>query len=158
MRFTRSIPASDRRGFTMVELTVVLIISAILIGFAVPRLQAAFQQRDVTGARDGVLLMAARARARAMEQGRTVELRLRASDGVAEMVQGGTTIETFQFGPELGVEANSDVGNIVMCYGGRGFAVEPCSTSLSGAAQVEFTRAGYSAALEVWQLGQLRKL
>lgn len=158
MGFTRRQSASGRDGFTIVELAIVLIIASILLGLAVPRIQATFHQRDVDSARDGVILMAARARSRAMEDAQVVQLRLRPDAGVAEIVQGGGTIETFPFGEDLGVEAVSEIGDIVMCYTGRGFAVEPCSTHLSTPATVEFSRDGHTATLEVWQLGQLRKL
>lgn len=158
MRFTRATPASDRQGFTIVELAIVVMISSILIGVAVPRIQATFQQRDVNSARDGVILMAARARARAMETAATVEFRLLPGDARVVLVQGGTTVETFDFGDDLGVVAHSEAGDLVMCYTARGFATEPCSTHLSGPVRVEFWRRDHTAVLEVWQLGQLRKL
>src|SRR5688500_675954 len=71
MRRTRTQDGSDRRGFTLVELAVVLTIASILIGVAAPRITGAFQQRDVTGVRDSVILVAARARANAMERAQT---------------------------------------------------------------------------------------
>jgi prepilin-type N-terminal cleavage/methylation domain-containing protein len=157
MRFTRFERAGDRRGFTLVELAIVLTISSILIGVAVPRIQSTFHQRDVNGARDRVLLMAARARAQAMEQATTVQFQLRAGEGRARIVQGGTTVESYDF-DETGVEVTSAVGDVVMCYTARGFAAEPCSTHLYAPARVEFSRSGYTSALQVWQLGQLRKL
>ena len=148
----------DRRGFTLVELAVVLTIASILIGVAAPRIQATFHQRDVNGVRDGVILLGAQARARAMEQAQTVEFRLFLDDGYAEMVQDGQTLETLNFEDELGIEATGALDRIVMCYTARGFATEPCSTNLSSPARVTFSRRGHTAELEVWQLGQLRKL
>lgn len=158
MRSTGTERHSNRRGFTLVELAIVLTIGSILIGFALPRIQSTFHQRDVNGARDGVLLLSARARARAMEEAQTVEFHLRADDGFAAVVQAGDTIEVLRFEEELGVSARSEAGDLVMCYTARGFATEPCSTSLTGPTEVQFSRAGKTAALEVWQLGQLRKL
>ena len=158
MGTTRTTPTADRHGFTLVELAIVLIITSILIGVAVPRIQSTFHQRDVDGARDGVMLMAAQARARAMATSKVVKLRFEADDGYAQMVEGTTVVETFNFEDDLGVEATSGVGDFVMCYTARGFAIEPCSTHLTGPAIVTFERDGHDAALEVWQLGQLRKL
>ena len=157
MRPSGTNSGSDRRGFTLIELAIVLTIASILIGFTLPRIQSAGHQRDVNGARDGVLLLSARARSQAMEQAQTVQFRLRLDAGYAEIVQNGTTLERLNFEDELGVEATGD-SDIVMCYTARGFATEPCSSNLSSPARVTFSRAGHSAALEVWQLGQLRKL
>lgn len=158
MARTRMKYGSDRHGFSLVELAIVLTIASILIGFALPRIQSTFHQRDVNGTRDGIILLAARARARAMEQAQTVEFRLFANDGYAAVVQSGETVEVLRFEDELGIEAVSEVGDIVMCYTARGFATEPCSTNLTSPAEVTFSRSGFNAGLEVWQLGQVRKL
>ena len=157
MRSTRTDQVSARAGFTIVELAIVLIISSILIGFAMPRLQSAFQQRDVTGVRDGVILMAAQARVRAMETAQTIEFRLDTGAGVASILDSGDTVDVYRFQEELGVEADADSSVIRMCYTPRGFATTPCSTALGGPMDVEFSRAGFEAELEIWQLGQLRK-
>ncbi|HEX6589354.1 MAG TPA: prepilin-type N-terminal cleavage/methylation domain-containing protein [Longimicrobiales bacterium] len=149
--------AADRDGFTLVEVALVLTIAAVLIGFAVPQIQRGGHMRDVRGARDGVQLMGARARARAMEQARTVEFHLDVAGATAAIVEGGDTLERFAFGEELDVTATSSVEELVLCYTSRGFASEPCSTSI-GDLEVVFERAGHEASLEIWQLGQMRKL
>ena len=92
-----------------------------------------------------------------MEQGRTVEFHLRADDGWAGVIQAGETIEELDFA-DSGVEARSESGDIIMCYTARGYATLPCSTELSGPTEVDFYRGTITAGLEVWQLGQLRKL
>ncbi len=158
MRSTGRYRLSGRLGFTMVEMAIVLTIGSILIGFALPRLQDSLHRRDVSGTRDGVLLLAARARARAMEHAQTVEFHLSPDEGLAAVVQAGDTIEILRFGEELDVAARSDAGDLVMCYTARGYATEPCSTDLEGHAEVVFYRASNTASLEVWQLGQVRKL
>ncbi len=138
----------------------VVTIATVLIGFALPRMQTTFHQRDVNGARDGVMLLSARARARAMEQAQIVEFRLDVDRGLAAVTQAGDTVEVLRFA-DNGVSAVSEVGNIVMCYTARGFATERCSTNLESPADVTFSRTGtdgITASLEVWQLGQLRKL
>ena len=157
MRSTPGDRSSGRAGFTIVELAIVLIISSILIGFAVPRLQDAFQQREVTGIRDGVVLMAAQARALAMERAETIEFRLDTADSLAVILDSGDTVDVLRFGEEAGVAAVADSTVIRLCYTSRGFATTPCSTALGGPMDVVFERAGFEAAVEIWQLGQLRK-
>ena len=157
MRRNRMGRMMDRRGFTMVELAIVLIIGAILIGFALPQIQRGVHMRDVRGARDGVQLMAARARARAMERARTVEFHLDVDGGRSVLVEAGDTLEVYDFGHELGVTASSTVSDVVLCYTSRGFANARCSTTI-GQLDVSFERSGFEAGLEIWQLGQMRKL
>lgn len=149
--------ANGRLGFTMVELAIVLTIAAILIGFALPQLQRGATLRDVRGARDGVLLMGAQARARAMERGRTVEFHLDRDARRAAIIESGDTLEVFEFGDELGVEVTSASASIVLCYSSRGFTTPSCG-SVGSTAQVQFARSGYTAGLEIWPLGQMRKL
>lgn len=157
MRTTRSAPQRDRRGFTILELVIVLTIAGILVGIAVPQMRTAFHQREVTGARDNVILLSARARAMAMEQAETIRFRLDASAGIAEIIDDGATVERYRFESEHGVAASAEIEEVVLCYTPRGYATRPCSTTLSTPLQVEFSRSGQSARLEIWQLGQVRK-
>lgn len=147
----------DRLGFTLVEFAIVLTIAGILIGYAMPRLQEAYKQREVNGVRDGVVMLSAVARTRAMEQAETVTFVLNTTTGVAAVVDSGDTVNVYRFQAESGVSAEADSAIIRLCYGSRGFAVTPCSTTLGGPMDVEFTRGAFTASIEVWQLGQLRK-
>ena len=148
----------NRRGFTLVELAVVVTIASLLIGVAIPRITDAMHQRDAMGARDAVMLIASRARARAMERAETVQFTLDVSNGVAAIVDSGDTVEVVRYERDRGVESTASVTSIVMCFTGRGFATQPCSTTLGGPTQVTFSRMGQEARLEIWQLGQVRKL
>ena len=80
---------SDRLGFTIVELAIVLTIAGVLIGFAIPKIQDAYKQREVNGVRDGVVMLAAVARTRAMEQAETVTFSLNTTTGVAAVIDSG---------------------------------------------------------------------
>jgi prepilin-type N-terminal cleavage/methylation domain-containing protein len=148
---------TGRRGFTLVELAIVLTIAGILIGFAMPRIQDAYKQREVNGVRDGVVMLAAVARSRAMEQAETVTFTLDTGNGIAAVLDSGDTVEVLKFTDDAGVSAEADSTTIRLCYGPRGFAVSPCSTTLGGTMDVMFSRGSYEAAVEVWPLGQLRK-
>ena len=148
---------SDRLGFTIVELAIVLTIAGVLIGFAIPKIQDAYKQREVNGVRDGVVMLAAVARTRAMEQAETVTFSLNTTTGVAAVIDSGDTVNVLRFNTESGVSARADSTIVRLCYGARGFAVSPCSTTLGGPMNVVFYRGSYQALVEIWQLGQLRK-
>lgn len=168
MRPTGTDRTPDRHGFTIVELAIVLTIASILIGVAVPRITDAFRQREVNGVRDGIVLLAVQARARAMERARTVEFHLDTNAGIAAVIdagnsglpaviEAGDTIDALRFEADVGVTAAATPAHITLCYTPRGFATLPCSTTLSGPTEVVFSRGDFEAPVEIWQLGQLRK-
>ena len=71
--------ASRQRGFTMVELAMVLVIASVLMAMAAPKLAAAFRQRAVSGAGDQFVLAHSLARSTALRYGRVSELHIDAA-------------------------------------------------------------------------------
>lgn len=66
---------SDRRGFTLVELMMVVVIGGAIMLLGFPRLNQAFVSANLNGARSAVASTFARARAVAVETGRPTRLR-----------------------------------------------------------------------------------
>jgi prepilin-type N-terminal cleavage/methylation domain-containing protein len=57
------------RGFTLVELAIVLVIFGLMMAFAVPAVQRMGQTHSLKGARDDIMAQISMARARAMSSG-----------------------------------------------------------------------------------------
>lgn len=155
----RTTAAGVAGGFTIIELAIALMIGSILIGIAIPNIQSASMQREVNGARDGVMMLSSVARASAMDRARSIEFTLNTTNGTAMVVDPtiSDTIEVVRLNT-LGVAATATPATIKLCYTSRGYATTPCSTALGGPITVRFERGSYSARLEVWPLGQVRKL
>lgn len=146
-----------RAGFTMMELVIVVLVMSLLTGLALPRVTSALRQREADQVRDDAMMMAFRARSLALEKSRTIKFELDTSAGVAKILDGTTEIAVNRFATTTGARAQSNPALISMCYSVRGFAVEPCSTNVGTGVQVVFSRGGYSAAMRIWQLGQVTK-
>ncbi|MGQ0560273.1 MAG: pilus assembly FimT family protein, partial [Gemmatimonadota bacterium] len=65
-----------RHGFTLVELMIVLVIGMIMMGFAVPGFTRLTQSKNAQNARDNLVWMAMRTRARAIERGQVWQLQI----------------------------------------------------------------------------------
>ncbi len=71
--------ALRKRGFTMIELAIVLVIAGLLTAMAAPKLAAAFRQRSVSSAGDQFVLAHSLARSTALRYGRVSELHVDAA-------------------------------------------------------------------------------
>lgn len=144
---------TPRSGFTAIEMVVVVVIAGVLVTLAAPPFQRAVAQREVTGARDNVMLLAARARARAVERSRTVEFRLDTQQDRALVVEGTSIVEQIDVRAERGVDIEGD-GSYRLCYTARGFAAGSC-TNVTTPVDVTFSRGDNSAQMTIWALGQV---
>jgi prepilin-type N-terminal cleavage/methylation domain-containing protein len=64
----------NRRGFTVIEIIIVIVLIGVVAGLAAPRLRTALIRQDVRSARDALVNMHATARASAIQRGRFTAL------------------------------------------------------------------------------------
>ena len=140
----------DRRGFTLLEITLVVALSATLLGVAWAAMGRARASYAVRASRTAFAGLAARARATAVERGHRIRLELDADGDSAWVVDGTEVIEVLRFGATADVEVEP---TLVQCFGPRGVATPPCG-SVPDPVVVRFTRDGRWAEGMLLPLGQ----
>ena len=158
--------ANRRAGFTLVEVLLVLIIGGILLGYAIPAFTNLTQRRNAQNARDAVIWMAARARARAIEQGQIQLLEIDPASDRAWIVRRNTgtalasdTVEKINFVTEQKATVNTTANTkITVCYGSRGYAIQCAGTSPTTTVDVTFTFMDQAAVARVKPLGEIESL
>jgi prepilin-type N-terminal cleavage/methylation domain-containing protein len=143
-----------RPGFTLVELVIVTVVGAILLGIAAPRFVAVKERRAAQNARDAFVWAAATARALAIERGSTVALELDPATRQASIRHAGESVQRIDFGVEYGAGVSTGGGLVRICYAARGFALQAsCSQNLP--ADISFTRGEQVSTLRVQAMGQV---
>ncbi|MFO8174886.1 MAG: type II secretion system protein [Longimicrobiales bacterium] len=144
------------RGFTLIEVLIVIVIAGILTSMAVKGFGATSTALAARQARNVFSSMAARARAQAIESGMTTVLIASvAGDSVMIQGQGGNIVENVRFREELNVDIRSTVSEFRICMSPRGFADTNCN-SFSSALEVSFVAGTNTETIEILPLGQIR--
>ena len=151
-----AVAGGHRSGFTLIEALIVMIIAGILLGISVPsfgRLQA---RRAAINARDSFSLLAARARATAIETGSIVNLVIDPDEESALLTfaTSGDTIVFMNYTGDFSADVQIADGALTVCYGPRGFALSGC-TSIAAETEVLFERSGEESVALVRPLGQV---
>lgn len=81
--------AAARRGFTLLEMLMVVVVIGLLIMMSAPRIAVAAAQRDVSGAHEAFASMFRQARASAMQTRQQVTLSFNAGVAVMTVAPGG---------------------------------------------------------------------
>ena len=145
----------SRRGFTLIELVIVLVIGSVLAGIAMSGFGNARGGYAVRGARNTMTSLHARARVHAIERGTRVLLVVDPGGDSITIRRGTTVIETIRFQEEFGVDIRTSSGAAVtLCMNPRGFADEACN-SFTAPVRVTFWQAADSASVGLLTLGQL---
>jgi type II secretory pathway pseudopilin PulG len=144
----------NRRGFTVVELLVVVTVGIILMSVAMNSM-ASFQNRTaVRQARDVFLTMHARARAQALEFGQNTLLGLDPSGDSVWISRNDTVLSVVRLRTELGVDVEA-TERFTLCMTSRGYADSRCNSFGNSSLKVAFTQGDRSTSLEVLPLGQV---
>lgn len=135
-----------RRGFTIVELLIVVFIGGVLMALAMPAFRQYTNQRNVINARHAFMMSASRARAAAVERGEPVVLMVRIyRDSVFVMGSGGAdTLEMVDYrGGDIraNILLNGTPAPFRLCYMPRGFVHPSCEHGeyLDGELDIGFT-------------------
>jgi prepilin-type N-terminal cleavage/methylation domain-containing protein len=144
---------SRNGGFTIIELVVTITIGAILLDVALSTSGPALDRMSVTSARTTFAALHARARARAVERGRTVSLFVDPATDSAWVYDNDEVVEAIAFGTASGIDVTAG-SRLELCLSPRGYADRDCN-SFSSAVEVGFARNGASASVELRPLGQL---
>jgi len=143
-----------RRGFTVLELVVVIMVGAVLTTIAIRSLGGVQSRMSVRQARNVFASMHARARAQAVEFGENVLLEVDTGGDSIWVTRAGTVLEVIRFQNEMGVDITGSASTYTVCMNSRGFATESCN-SFNTAVTLGFAQGGETASLQILPLGQV---
>ena len=150
--------AATRSGYSLVELLTVLALIGILLTFAIPTWTNMTQGKNAQNARDNLVWMGARARAKAIEQGRVWQLEIEPSLERARVRERGaaTPLDSVTFSTEFQSEISTPSNTpVIICYTPRGYALMSCNAN---PVDVTFTHRDKSAVARVKPLGQIERI
>lgn len=143
------------RGFTIIELMVVMVLGAALMSVAIKAFGATANHTSARQARNVFNGMASRARAHAIETGRTTVLIADARGDSVLILSNGQIVENVRFGEEMDVNIEAEDAVTLLCMNPRGYADQDCS-SFDRTVKLSFVQGNESMSLEILPLGQIR--
>lgn len=147
----------ERRGFTLIEVMIIIVIAGVLMLVAFPKMSQALVRANVNGARSAVASTFARARAAAVERGRGTRVRLTGNrlyvTSAPRLVPlSGSTLDTVgtvqNLNQQFGVTATLD--NDDLGFDPRGFGTNTGTTTVS------VTKSSYTKTLIISPFGRLK--
>ena len=149
-----------QKGFTLLEIIIVMFIAAVLVGMGAPRVSAALRQRSVTAAADQFLLAHSFARSTAIRYGRVAQLHIDAStarvwvevDTSANRIGQRATISSVRSLSSNGVTMASN--RTTVCFDARGVATTGGACQ-AGDLAITFTDIDKTASVNSTVLGKI---
>ena len=141
------------RGFTLVELTVAILIAGILLDLAVRATAPVQDSLSVDSARGAIVALHARARAHAVARGTMVQLVVDPTTDRVSVYDGTDPIETVDLRNTRGIDIVADAP-IKLCMTPRGFADTNCN-SFTSAVTVALNRGGATSEMKLRPMGQI---
>ncbi len=137
------------------ELVVVLMVGSVLTSIAITSFNGVSGRYATRGARETFMAMHARARAQAVEYGRTVRLNLDPGGDSVWLSRGSEVLEVVDFGREFDVDVRTSTSSdLRVCMNARGFADTRCN-NFTSPVTVTFLLGSDTASLQVLSLGQM---
>ncbi len=145
----------QRSGFSVIELVVVLMIGSVLTSIVITSFNGISGRFAVKGARQTLMSMHARARAQAVEYGRTVRLNVDPGGDSAWLSRDSEILETVDFGEEFNVDIRTSTdSNLQVCMNPRGVADTGCN-NFASPVTVTFLLTSDTASVRILTLGQM---
>jgi prepilin-type N-terminal cleavage/methylation domain-containing protein len=141
------------RGFSLIELTVSIVIAGILLDVAVRATVPVQDSLSVGSGRGVVAALHARARAQAVARGTMVRLIVDPTTDVVTIFEGSETIETVDLRETRGIDILGS-SQIRVCMTPRGFADTDCN-SFESAVTVGLNRGGATSEIKLRPMGQI---
>ena len=145
------------RGFTLLELVIVLLIGGVLTSVAILGLSGVFDRIAVRSAQSEFLSMHARTRALAVERGNAMQLIANDDPGVVAIREGcagtGGVLEARNFETAHRVALETAPTPLSVCMTPRGFA-DPNQNSFGQEGRVDFVRGEILRSVVLFPLGQ----
>lgn len=143
------------RGFTLIEVVVVLVIGMILMSMAVKAFGATSSRLSARQARNVFNGMVARTRAHAIESGWNTLLVANIPGDSVWIFANGRVVENVRFGEEMGIDIQASSVTVRICMSPRGYANTSCN-SFSSPVKMAFVQGAESETIEILPLGQIR--
>ncbi len=143
------------RGFTLIEVLVVVVIGTILTSIAVKGFGMVSAQASAREARNVFVGMVARTRAQAVESGQTTILFADARGDSVMILAGGRIMENVRFGEEMGVDLRGTQDVTRICMSPRGYADTGCN-SFNSAVELAFVQGQKSESVAILPMGQIQ--
>jgi prepilin-type N-terminal cleavage/methylation domain-containing protein len=142
-------------GFSIIELVVVIMVGSVLTSIAITSFSGVSGRFATRGARQTFMAMHARARAHAVEYGRSVHLNLDPDGDSVWLSRAGDVLEVLDFDEEFHVDIRTSTSSdLKVCMNARGFADMGCN-NFTSPVTVTFSLASDTASVRVFTLGQM---